>query len=268
MLTEKTFDTGIVSINYVEGPSSGITLVMLHGATLRWQHFLPVLPYLSFRYHTYALDLRGHGRSSRAPGTYRNVDYAEDIICFLRERVGEPAVVLGHSLGGAVAIQVAAEAPALIHAVVLEEPSLYRSFAGNSPAQSVLPVWRSLAGTEVSFAEKVSTLAARDPNRDSASLRANAKSFSQLDPDVITHLMDFKFGEHFDLDAALAKIVSPVLLLQGNPELGGRDDGEVEQALSSLADATHVRLAELGHNLHTPQPIAFCQIVMNFLESL
>jgi pimeloyl-ACP methyl ester carboxylesterase len=176
MLTEKTFDTGIVSINYVEGPSSGIPLVLLHGATLRWQHFLPVLPYLSFRYHTYALDLRGPGRSSRAPGAYRNVDYAADIICFLRNQVVEPAVILGHSLGRSVAIQVAAEAPALIHAVVLEEPALYRSFAGTSPAHSVLPVWRSLAGTEVSLAEKVSTLAALDPNKDGASLRASAQA--------------------------------------------------------------------------------------------
>jgi pimeloyl-ACP methyl ester carboxylesterase len=90
MLTEKTFETGTVSIHYAEGPVSGRPLVMLHGGTLRWQDFLPVLPLLSFRYHTYALDLCGHGRSGRMPGAYRIDQFADDVEQFLRVLVAEP----------------------------------------------------------------------------------------------------------------------------------------------------------------------------------
>ena len=65
MLTERTFDAGDVSLNYAEGPPAGPPLVLLHGSSLRWQHFLPVIPLLGWRWHLYALDLRGHGRSGR-----------------------------------------------------------------------------------------------------------------------------------------------------------------------------------------------------------
>jgi pimeloyl-ACP methyl ester carboxylesterase len=93
MLIEKTFDTDVVSLNYAEGPLHGLPLVMLHGTSLCWQTFLPNLPTFSFRYHTYALDLRGHGRSGRQPGAYRVVDHAADVVRFLRAHMAEPAGV-------------------------------------------------------------------------------------------------------------------------------------------------------------------------------
>ncbi len=40
MLQEQTFDTGVVSINYVAGPAGGRALVLLHGVTGRWQTWL------------------------------------------------------------------------------------------------------------------------------------------------------------------------------------------------------------------------------------
>jgi pimeloyl-ACP methyl ester carboxylesterase len=85
MLTEKIFDTGVVALNYVEGPPSGLPLVLLHGVTLRWQDFLNVMPTLAFRYHSYALDFRGHGCSGHVADAYRIVDYTQDVIHFLRQ---------------------------------------------------------------------------------------------------------------------------------------------------------------------------------------
>lgn len=93
MLTEPAFGTGTVSINDVEGPPCGAPLVMLHGVTSRWQTFLPVVLALLVRYHTYALDLCGHGLSSRAPGAFFISKDAEAVIAFLRNRVSEPAVL-------------------------------------------------------------------------------------------------------------------------------------------------------------------------------
>src|SRR5262249_53377431 len=122
MLTEKTFDTGTLIINYAEGPAHGVPLVLLHGGTGRWQTFLTVLPLLAMRYHIYALDLRGHGLSGRTPGAYKIVDFPKGIDIFLREQVGKPAVLLGHSLGTNVVLQVAASAPELVLALILEDP--------------------------------------------------------------------------------------------------------------------------------------------------
>jgi pimeloyl-ACP methyl ester carboxylesterase len=63
MLVEKFFDTGEVVLNYAEGPDNGHPLLLLHGWTDRWQDVLPIIPTLSMKWHIYALNFRGHGKS-------------------------------------------------------------------------------------------------------------------------------------------------------------------------------------------------------------
>ena len=123
MLVEKSFDTGEAVLNYAEGLESGPPLLCLHGLTDRWQYFLPILPTLSARWHTYALDFRGHGRSSRTP-PYRYADHISDTISFLEKRVLEKAVIFGSSMGGMISLMVAAERPDLVEAVIFGDASI------------------------------------------------------------------------------------------------------------------------------------------------
>jgi pimeloyl-ACP methyl ester carboxylesterase len=51
-------------------------------------------------------------------------DYADDPIAFLRQQISEPAVIFGHSLGGMVALLVAAHCPEKIRAVVVGDSPL------------------------------------------------------------------------------------------------------------------------------------------------
>ncbi len=72
MLQEKTFAAGAANLNYLDyGPSSAAPLVMLHGGAWRWQEYLSLIPSLGQRWHIYALDLRGNGRSGWVPDKYR-----------------------------------------------------------------------------------------------------------------------------------------------------------------------------------------------------
>src|SRR5215216_2433718 len=121
MLIERQLDTGTVVLNYAESEGSRPPLVLLHGISLWWKYFLPVLPRFSARWHTYALDLRGHGKSGRMANGYRFEDYAADIVALLKARLSEPAILVGHSLGGMVAVQIAAQNTDLVRAVVLED---------------------------------------------------------------------------------------------------------------------------------------------------
>ena len=118
-IAEQTFDTGEVRLNYAEGPANGPPLVLLHGLGRRWQIFMPLIPALSLRWRLFVPDLRGHGKSGRVPRGYRGPDYSEDITRFLRERVPEPAVLFGHSLGGLLAMWVASHNPELVRALIL-----------------------------------------------------------------------------------------------------------------------------------------------------
>lgn len=276
MLEEKVFDPGTAAIHYVEGDvegaSSGLPLVMLHGIGMRWQTFLSVLPAFALRYHTLALDLRGHGESVRVPGHYRIEDYAADVIAFLREQVRAPAVLIGLSLGGNIAIQVAASAPALVHALVLEEPAFY--FASKDRFEkhmyyqplSVLHEFLNTRPTDEALRLKVRTLL---PHADQVAVGANAKSWSRADPEVFAQVIDHSTHEHFHLDRLLPQISCPVLLLAGNPEQGAQfEDSDVELANALLSQCTHVRVQGAGHNIHHTQPMRYYQLVSQFLESL
>ncbi|MQY83055.1 alpha/beta fold hydrolase, partial [archaeon] len=123
MLVEKTFDTGEALLNYAEGPTSGTPLVCLHGLTDRWQYFLPILPNLAMRWHTYALDFRGHGGSSRTP-PYRYADHVSDTIAFLEGVVKKRAVIFGSSMGGMISLIVAGRRPDLVKAVIFGDASI------------------------------------------------------------------------------------------------------------------------------------------------
>ena len=118
MLTEHSFTVGSVTINYAEEPPSGPPLVLLHGLADRWQAFLPILPTLAARWHVYAVDCRGHGKSSRTPGHYQAKDYFADLRAFLLHQLPQPALLLGHSSGGSLALALAAELPEHVRGIM------------------------------------------------------------------------------------------------------------------------------------------------------
>src|SRR5436305_1794984 len=123
VLSEKTFDTGELTISYAEGLASGPPMVLLHGLTLDKESYQVLVPHLTSDWHLYACDLRGHGRFGRVVGRYLMADYISDTIAFLRGLVAEPAIIIGHSAGGLIALGVAAEAPELVRALVLLDPA-------------------------------------------------------------------------------------------------------------------------------------------------
>ena len=87
-------------------------------------------------------------RSGRVPGHYRLHDYADDVSAFIVRTVGGPATIYGHSLGGIVALLVAAHAPELVRAVVVGDAPLTADtwIAGLQRDRRMLEGWRHLAG--------------------------------------------------------------------------------------------------------------------------
>jgi pimeloyl-ACP methyl ester carboxylesterase len=271
MLNEHSFDTGTVALHYVEGPPAATPLVLLHGVTGRWQSFLPVIPLLSVRWHTYALDLRGHGRSGHAPPAYRFVDYSRDVCAFLYNHLQRPAILLGHSLGAMVALHCAAEAPDLVQAVVLEEPPLYAAGTRleETPWHRYLVAYQKLARPGHTLGEVLAALADLRPDMDAVDRRARAKTVLQTDPEVVTPILAVQEREGYDTDALLTQLRCPVLLVLGDPALGGVvNEAEAARASALPADCTVVRMPEVGHVIHGYQPVSYYGVVSAFLESL
>lgn len=88
----------------VYGPSGAPTVVLVHGLGLSSTSWRPVIERLADRHRVVAYDLRGHGRSGYSPDRDYSLDaHAADLGAVLeRTTGGQPAVLVGHSLGGAV----------------------------------------------------------------------------------------------------------------------------------------------------------------------
>ncbi|HSL27761.1 MAG TPA: alpha/beta hydrolase [Anaerolineales bacterium] len=262
LFREATFDTGKVVLNYAEGPAAGPALVMLHGGTGRWQLYYGMLAELAEHCHVYAPDLRGHGKSGWVPWGYRIRDYVEDIEAFLR-KVSGPAVLMGHSLGGIVAVATAKACPDLVRALIVGDAPLdavtwgriMREQSGKNAA------WRALAGGRYPVEEIERRLG--DAPDGSSTLREIFGEGSPIihdlaerlylhDPDMLGMLIeDFdRVAAGYDMEKVLPGILCPVLLVQADPSAGAAlTDEDVQRALPLLANPTHMRFPGMDHML-------------------
>jgi len=283
-LVERTFDSDELSLNYAEGPPNGSPLVLLHGLGRRWQSFLPLIPALSMRWHIFALDLRGHGKSGHVARGYRSGDYAEDVVRMLRARVPASPVIFGHSLGGMLGMRVACHHPELLRALILGDNLILARQIDNPMYTAVFRGLRDLArcgGSLEAIAQGIggivvpipgtdeSVMIRELPGNDEAYLLSLARCVQQVDPDVYNMTLDGSSLTDWDGEALLRGISCPTLLLQASPELAGlMSDQDVALATRLLAHHTLVRFRSLGHTLFIQRPEPVLRAVTNFLESL
>ncbi|WP_218617938.1 alpha/beta fold hydrolase [Cryptosporangium aurantiacum] len=100
-------------------------MVLLPAQTGTWQSYDRVLPTLARRHQVYAVDVRGHGKSTWTPGDYCWTSVGADVAVFLREVVGEPSIVSGNSSGGLLALWCAANVPQHTAGLVLEDAPVF-----------------------------------------------------------------------------------------------------------------------------------------------
>ena len=278
MPQEKFFDTGKVKINYLDyGNSSREPLIMLHGGAWNWQEYLSLMPSLSQRWHPYALDLRGNGSSGWVPGRYRLEDFTEDTVAFVRQ-LKEPAVLIGHSIGGVVAIMVAARCPDKVKALVIEDPALsldnYKSFIDSS--RGMFGVWLELKRSSQSEQELSLALANyyKDyPGVTSLCLLFFARCLWQLDPTYFDNLLyDFDgFTKGYDYKQLFAMIKCPVMFIRGETKLGAvMTDEEISWLQQNFNNVSYARISGVGHLLHLQDQgqTPVLTEIMKFLERI
>ena len=120
-------DTAVIdgiALEYEES-GAGEPVVCIHGAFVA-DAFRPLLAErsLASRYRLIAYHRRGYAGSSGAEGTVSLAQHAQDCRRLLSYLRVEPAHVVGHSFGGLIGIQLALDAPDLVHTLSLLEPAL------------------------------------------------------------------------------------------------------------------------------------------------
>jgi pimeloyl-ACP methyl ester carboxylesterase len=114
------------------GDPGAPAMVLLHGLGDDGNDWDVVLPAFAAKHRVYALDLRGHGRSSH-PGRYSFELMRDDVVGFLKTVGVKPCVLIGHSMGGTMAILLAEAAPYLLTHLILEDVTAPRPGALKRP---------------------------------------------------------------------------------------------------------------------------------------
>ncbi len=102
------------------GQANPQALLLVHGLGQNgFTDWLPVLPQLAQRYHVIAVDLPGFGYSGVPSGRYSPSNYARILQALLTRCGKQGLIVIGHSMGGAVALRLASAYPELVAKLIL-----------------------------------------------------------------------------------------------------------------------------------------------------
>lgn len=290
MFPEKKFDTGDIVVNYAEGPKSGPPLILVHGLPGRWQEFLPVMETLSERWQIFALDMRGQGLSGHGAIRYLPTVYTADLVAFLKDQIGESAVIFGMSAGGMTALHTASIIPDLVRGLVIgDSPVDLKALAAwmkSAPFAAHFTAVKDLISQQMPVADLARALGEMpvylsglpEPPRyhtiqDQAALLEWAETIHPMDPEVLRYHAagrgdDFLHG--LDMDAVLRQITCPTLLIRGDPKLGSLLSAEAcQHAETLLKDSETVLIGGLGHSLGMDaDPGPLLGILNAFLEKI
>jgi pimeloyl-ACP methyl ester carboxylesterase len=103
-----------------------VPLVFVPGGSCDWWSFHRQLEHFADRHHCIAIDLRGHGHSDKPEQAYTMAAFADDVAWIITQLGLDRPVVAGHSMGGAIALQLAADHPDAVRALVLVDPAPVR----------------------------------------------------------------------------------------------------------------------------------------------
>ena len=226
-------DLGSVVLSVIEHPGpatgGGVPVVLLPGTGLTARSWDVVAGSLATTHPVVAVDLRGHG-SSEWPGVYSIAGMARDVADLLGvlDVSGDGRVdLVGHSLGGLVALRVAAARPDRVRRLVLED---------------------------------VGTLHPREPatpQRPEGELDFDWRVVEQVRPEIDDPDPSWP--------SIVAAVAAGTLVVAGGPSSFVPAE-HVAELVAALADGRSVTL-DTGHEVHSADPVGFVREVLAFLDA-
>jgi pimeloyl-ACP methyl ester carboxylesterase len=253
-------------------------IVLAHGATLRSDDWENIFPRLATRYRVIAYDARGHGRSGRATD-YGLRALAADLIRMLRAVAAAPAVVIGHSIGGAAALVAAGQEPELVRGLVLEDPWLERYRDGwRAEYFRALRAALDSASDRSALERALSRIALPEPGprgertlgevRGFYAVERIAGYYAAVDPDFVALLDRPDPDGAAAISEALPQVRCPTLILAADPAGSALAEGEAERLAAKLPEARVTRFPRIGHRIHGLRPEQFLEACEPFLRAL
>jgi pimeloyl-ACP methyl ester carboxylesterase len=231
-------------------------LVLIHGAGGTHLHWPPDIRRLA-GYTIYALDLPGHGKSS-GPGEQSIEAYAEKVAGWMAAIGLDRAVLVGHSMGAAIALQLGIDHSAAVRAMVL---------LGGGVRLRVNPDLLEQAASSTTLPLALNAIVAwsYSPQADAKLVELAGQRIQEIRPSVLHG--DLLACDAFDVKDEVGRVRAPALVLCG------QDDRMTPLRLSqflagSLPGAQFQAIPEAGHMVMLEQPAEVTRVLKEFLNQI
>jgi pimeloyl-ACP methyl ester carboxylesterase len=264
-----------------EWSAEGVPLLMLHGFGNDAHVWEDLAPLVAPHYRTLALDLRGHGESDRDPeGRYDHLSMARDVAAVCDALAIRRVVIVGHSLGGRVAMRFAGLDPQRLAGLVLVDTAPDLDARGTTrirlEAEQGPPAFDALAAYEDLLAQHYPATKPerlRGLARHWTRQRADGRFELKLDPKfrarragaTAADMERYMREEAEALWKALRELACPALVVRGaasdviSQEVADRMVDEV------IPDARLAVVPRAGHSVMLDNPEAFNAAVAEFV---
>ncbi len=259
-----------VNLNY-EVAGQGEAVVFLHGYTGSTQDWANQTPVLSPKYRVVALDHRGHGKSA-APSReeeYSVQIFTGDVFGLLRMLNIKKCCLVGHSLGGFIALQFALEHQDMLAALVLVDTSSGQFARDPNYAQlrQKLDELARSQGMEAAFEYD----AANNPMRIERFQRHPELREVSRRKVLMTSVDGYIYasraiGKWKPVTSRLSEIKVPALIYWGDEDLPFTE--ATKTLKEGIADSGLVTAKGVGHSPHEEAPDVFNEALLKFLDSI
>lgn len=243
----------------------GFPLIILHGLFGSLDNWYSISKALAKVFMVVTVDLRNHGRSPHSL-IFNYEVMAQDVLELLDELKLEKASLLGHSMGGKVAMQFVSTYPDRLRSLVVVDIAP-RSYEANHTEiiQSMMSLnlrsfqTRAELDTELQKSIKdylVRQVILKNVGRDNLGkffwkigLEEIAKNYNEINREIIF----------------LRKIDNPTLFVRG-AKSSYINDNDIVEIKKTFSNVEVVTIAEAGHWVHADAPTEFLRRVVDFLE--
>lgn len=255
---------------HVQVTGQGPDVLLLHGAGASAHSWAPLIPFLADRYRVIPLDLPGHGWTRSPKGRARLGDVAADIATLCAQEGWSPRLVIGHSAGGAVSLELARQGRIKPDRLVIVNGALenFRGAAGwLFPMMAKMLALNPFTGLLISqggrSVQQVRSILSNVGTELSDEGLNRYACLIQRRPHVEGTLAMMAQWSLDDLNRALPGIKTPTLFIHG------AQDGAValrvaERAAQAMPDARLIVLPDVGHIAHEEQPARVAEEILRF----
>ena len=236
----------------------GDPLLFIHGlgaSSLEWE---PQIREFARSHQVITLDLRGHGRSERPTGPYTMALFAADSAAVLNAIGVGPAHVVGVSMGGSVAFQLALDAPELVRTLTVVNSS--PEWLVRSPMHRIA-LWQRLLIVRLLGMRRMGELIARKMLRPDQRAEFVAR-FAENDRDAYFAALRAMVG--WTVTARLVSLVCPTLVVASEHDITPIGAKKAYAALIPNAEVAIV--PDAHHALPLEKPAEFNAVLREFLD--